>query len=160
MDESLSVVEEPKAPIPMIPKGTLIPAILCDLDGTLALKTSDRSIYDWSRVGEDSVAPHVHKMLKVYFESLHFQIIYLTGRDEEAREKTEEWLNTHKCPPGPLIMRRKGDRRSSETVKAELYAEHVLGKYSVEFVLEDWDKCVGMWRFLGLNCFQVSDGRF
>jgi hypothetical protein len=94
-----------------------------------------------------------------------YRIIFITGRPLSISRETVEWLHTHTGIPVPriwenLFMRRDGDRRSDYEVKAEIYNQHVRGKYKLEFVIEDRDQCVRLWRELGLICLQCRDGNF
>ena len=60
-----------------------------------------------------------------------------------------------------LEMRREKDGRQDAIVKRELFDTHILGKYYVEFVLDDRNQVVDLWRNdLGLTCFQVNYGDF
>lgn len=137
----------------------LAPAVICDLDGTLAWNTSGRSPYDQTRVGEDALNPTVRKVLRLGYGA-YWQVIYLSGRSNECRQATEDWLMTHQCPRGPLHMRAADDKRPDWIVKGELFDDHVRGKYNVQFVLDDRDQVVKLWRAMGLQCWQVADGNF
>ena len=57
-------------------------------------------------------------------------------------------------------MRKTGDFRKDSIVKKELFDENVRGKYNIEFVLDDRNQVVEMWRSIGLVCLQVADGNF
>jgi hypothetical protein len=45
-------------------------------------------------------------------------------------------------------------------VKLELFDEHIRDQYDVQFVLDDRNQVVDMWRQLGLTCLQVGPGAF
>jgi hypothetical protein len=55
-------------------------------------------------------------------------------------------------------MREAGDKCKDAIVKKELYETHIVPHYTVQFVLDDRDQAVAMWRDLGLTCLQVADG--
>jgi len=57
-------------------------------------------------------------------------------------------------------MRSQGDTRPDEIVKREIYEEHIKPLYNVDFVLDDRNKVVKMWRSLGLKVLQVAEGNF
>jgi hypothetical protein len=59
-----------------------------------------------------------------------------------------------------LMMRKTGDKRKYSIVKKEIFNEHIKGKYCVDFVLDDRNQVVEMWRKLGLVCLQVAEGNF
>jgi hypothetical protein len=44
-------------------------------------------------------------------------IVWLTGRPEELRDVTEQWLARHELPTGALVMRPAGDRRPARVFK-------------------------------------------
>jgi predicted kinase len=135
-------------------------AILVDIDGTLA-KMSGRSPYEWHRVGEDTpVEAVISAVSDAYQAGKH--IVVMSGRDGSCRNITHEWLITHlrKVSDFELFMRAEGDQRKDDLVKYELFNEHVRNNYKVDYVLDDRDQVVAMWRKLGLACFQVEYGAF
>lgn len=138
----------------------LMPAIVCDLDGTLALHTSGRSPYDTARCGEDTVNRPIKRLIEMYYRFMQYQIIYMTGREEKFRAETDAWMQQFHCPPGPLWMRPTGDFRKDYVVKSELFDSHVRDRYNVEFVLDDRNQVVDFWRSIGLTCLQVAKGDF
>lgn len=142
------------------PDEYLASAIICDLDGTLALFAGQRSPYDHGQCANDRVNEPIKNIIEVYYRFMNWQIIYLTGREEKFREPTDEFRRRHHCPPGPMFMRATGDHRKDWIVKSELFDAHVRGKYRVRFVLDDRNQVVDMWRKLGLTCLQVADGAF
>jgi len=147
-------------------------AIICDLDGTLALKHDGRSWYDASTSDLDNPNEPVLALLRFVQEAnwhglnqeQNCQIIFLSGRQEKDREPTEKFLEKHRLNRYPLFMRTTDDFRNDTIIKKELYEENIKGNYEILFVLDDRnsEKCpvVDMWRELGLACFQVADGNF
>lgn len=136
-------------------------AIICDLDGTLAL-LGERSPYDASRALEDSLNFPVSNILEVYtHQNLYsVDVILISGREDKHRSQTEEWLKKHQIVYKQLFLRPTGDRRPDTVVKKEIYEREIKDKYDVLFVLEDRDKVVRMWRDEGLACLQVAYGDF
>jgi hypothetical protein len=45
------------------------------------------------------------------------RIVYLTGRNEDYRDLTRDWLTRHGLPEGRLLMRRADDRRPARLFK-------------------------------------------
>lgn len=133
-------------------------AVMVDIDGTLARMTG-RGPYDWERVGEDQPIAHIVELVR---ELAHggSQIVYMSGRDEQCREQTTQWLDKHVGVSGPLFMRAAGDGRKDSIVKLELYRAHVEGRWKVRFVLDDRDSVVLAWRCAGLPVLQVEYGTF
>lgn len=153
----LRVIENPKA-------SDGAPAVLCDIDGTLA-HMNGRSPFDWKRVGEDELDKVVAANLMAYellrdTFSGNMKIILVSGRDEVCRSETEAWLEENGVPYDLLYMRPEGDSRKDSIVKAEIYEEHINGKYNVNFVFDDRDQVVEMWRNKGLKVLQVAEGDF
>ena len=136
-------------------------AIVVDIDGTLA-HMNDRSPYDWSKVGEDSLDDTIAELIRSQkeYHAGFKEVILLSGRDGSSRELTEKWLSDHSVDYDQLFMRAPGDQRKDDLVKYELFIEHILPNYYVEFVLDDRDQVVKMWREIGLKCFQVAEGNF
>lgn len=130
-----------------------------DIDGTLAhIPEGGRSPYDYSRVPEDVVDEAVlHLAESVVGQGL---IFITSGRDEECREETEEWLLANHVPFDKLLMRPNKDGRKDATVKMELFDKHIRGKYNVRFAVDDREQVVNMWRSIGIKCFQPERGYF
>lgn len=150
------VTAEPYKPKPATPH-----AILCDIDGTLAIH-GDRSPYDYTRVGEDKLNRPVATFLR---ESARYvngsrSVILLSGRPESARTETALWLDLNGVVWEELHMRADGDFRSDAIVKRELFDRWVRDRFNVQVVLDDRNRVVELWRSLGLPCWQVNDGDF
>lgn len=131
-------------------------AIICDIDGTLATMV-DRSPYDFMRAGEDLLN---HNVANLIAAGLAEHIIIMSGRDEECRDVTVDWLKRHGVGYSELLMRSRGDVRKDTVAKRELYDKYVHGKYRVLYAVDDRFSVVDMWRDLGFQVFQVADGRF
>ena len=130
-------------------------AVICDLDGTLALHNG-RNPYDASTCDQDLLNKPVHGILRHSGKIF----IFVSGRYEKFRPQTETFLKTHKFYDYTLYMRPDNDNRRDEIVKKEIYNNHIKDNYNILFVLDDRDRVVAMWRQLGLTCLQVADGNF
>ena len=139
-------------------------AIICDLDGTLSLM-NDRSPYDYNSVGNDTVNKPIRKILENY-HSLGYTIIYVSGRMTPKKDLTDhtiKWLKDNNLifeEYFQLFRRKCGDYRTDSIVKEELFNEYIKDKYHIDFVLDDRNQVVDMWRKLGLLCLQVYYGDF
>lgn len=137
------------------------PAIIVDLDGTLAT-IGDRSPYDASRCDEDDLCTVVFDAMIGYAYRLQLRtnhktrVILMTGRQECDRLPTERWLEKHNIQYDSLFMRTTKDGRPDFVIKRELYETHVEPYYEVHLVLDDRQQVVDMWREIGLRCFQVD----
>ncbi len=141
-------------PVPGTP-----PAVLVDIDGTVALKGA-RSPFDETRVHEDR--PNTPVIEAVRQEHAAGQrVIFLSGRTDACRAATEEWLRVHVgVPYEALHMRPAGDMRKDAVVKRELFDARVRDRYDVRRVYDDRNQVVQAWREIGLACFQVAEGNF
>ncbi|GAB3219621.1 phosphatase domain-containing protein [Spirosoma arcticum] len=141
---------------------TLPRCILVDIDGTVADK-GDRSPFDWHKVGLDTPKWPIINLVKAMRVS-GYAIVFFSGRDAVCRSETTDWLCEHfgwSATDFDLFMRPENDNRKDAIVKAELFAQHIAGRYYVEFVVDDRQQVVDMWRrTLGLTCVQVNYGDF
>ncbi len=168
--------QKTRASDPSLPK-----AIMCDLDGTLALM-GDRSPYDATDcdVKDHPNWPVINTVLAMYAKG--HKILFMSGRSSKYRPETIRFIEKY-CRIERLVsdetgkvvitnndtsipisyelhMRSEGDMRKDSIIKNELFAAHVEGKYDVEFVLDDRDQVVDEWRSMGLTCYQVAPGAF
>lgn len=137
---------------------------ICDIDGTLALK-GERGPFDWHRVSEDTPNKPVIEVVRAL--SRRSLIVFVSGRTEQCRPLTLDWLHDHVCEGllhcfhGPLFMRPDGDYRPDTVVKREIYETKIRDLYDVAGVIDDRTAVVRMWREeLGLTCLQVAPGDF
>lgn len=142
----------------------LPPAIIVDVDGTLALMNG-RQPYDWDRVGTDLPNKPVIDLVGSYLKAQQAsgrecELFIVSGRDGICREQTEEWLQKNFDFEHKLLMRPEHDTRDDTQIKREIYYLYIENEYDVQFVVDDRQKVVDMWRELGLTVFQVADGRF
>ena len=142
---------------PWRPTDGLREAYLVDIDGTVAL-CGDRDIYDGAKAHLDTVNEHVAAIIRML--SADHPMIFMSGRSDEFRDVTEQWLHTHRLTVDHLYMRAAGDKRKDSIVKHELFNRHVRGNYNIAGVFDDRNQVVEMWRAIGLTVFQVADGNF
>ena len=147
-------IAPPRAPKPIY-NPDLPDAVLCDLDGTIAL-IGDRSPYDAAKCELDLVNEPVRSILQNSGKA----IVFVSGREDKFKPQTLAWLAKHNITFDGLYMRQSGDSRKDSIVKREIYDEFILNKYNVAFVLDDRDQVVRVWRDLGLTCLQVDYGDF
>jgi hypothetical protein len=159
--------------------------IICDLDGTITEK-GDRDIYDTTKVLLDTPKEEIINIVRNYclgkdvnYElsanndfSEQIYIVFFSGRKEAARNDTQTWISKYVFTQDfksklrteisyDLFMRKDDDNRKDSIVKKELFDEHIRGKFFVEFVLDDRNQVVEMWRNeIGLTCLQVQSGDY
>lgn len=136
-------------------------AIICDMDGTLALHNG-RSPYETEKCGTDLVNRAVASIVKTFGcqEAWGYKIIIVSGRDDTYYGHTTQWLSRNNIPYDDVFMRKASDKREDSIVKKELYEAHIKGKYNILFVLDDRRRVVDMWRREGLTVLQVAEGDF
>jgi hypothetical protein len=78
------------------------------------------------------------------------RIVYLTGRPERLRRATSAWLDAHQLPPGPLIMRRDGDRRPGAVIKVH-ELRRLRGESPVDLLVDDDETVLEAARSAGFN---------
>lgn len=84
-----------------------------------------------------------------------------SGRSDEVRSETDQWLFKHGINADLLThMRKAGDTRPDVVVKREwLDAARDLNQ-TPDIIYDDRDVVVAMWREEGIRCFQVAPGPF
>lgn len=138
---------------------SLTKAIICDLDGTLAL-IDHRNPFDASFCDEDGLNTPVANILKAFAKE-DYQILLVSGREDRFREPTIRFLEKYDIPYHQLWMRQSKDFRKDSIIKHEIFEVEIKDKYFIEFVLDDRDQVVELWRKkLKLPCFQVNYGAF
>jgi hypothetical protein len=85
-------------------------------------------------------------------------VVIFSGRSDEVRQETEDWLNKHQVPYNLLLMRKAGDFTADEELKRAWLAQ--FPKEQILCIFDDRNKVVKMWRDEGVPCFQVADGDF
>ena len=131
--------------------------IIVDMDSTLCVNLTKRPFYadDWAEkclydtplIGPISIV-RAQKMTGTC------DVIIITGRGEEGRTQTEEWLKTYNVPYDRLYMRGTNDFTKGDAFKEKILKTFILPKYNVLFAIDDDDKCVKMFRNNGLICLQ------
>lgn len=135
--------------------------VIYDIDGTIA-KMTDRSPYDWNRVGEDLMIHNVCATIDWLADLDKVnrpKVIICTGRDGEALEDTVRWLAENSLNYDELLIREKGDMRADWIVKEEMWESiskenYIIGMY------DDRLQVVRRARALGFKVFNVEYNNF
>ena len=160
-------------------------AVMCDLDGTLAI-IGDRTPYDATDcdVIDKPNWAVINCVLAMHAQGV--KVLFMSGRDQKYRAETQRFIEKYcRAPlywvlsagddklskeasiPYELHMRgetapdpEKLDQRKDSVIKQELFDAHVRDKFNVLFVLDDRNQVVDFWRSIGLPTFQVAPGNF
>ena len=97
-----------------------------------------------------------HSLIKANHE-----IVFASGRSEQSRENTIDWLKKNGIYQDVhylgLWMRKDGDYRSDEIVKAEILDE-IEKEHHIMFAFDDRPRVVRMLRSRGVFVFDVYQG--
>lgn len=126
--------------------------VLVDLDGTLTYSL----IRPW--YGKEAAVQMINDKpnigLVTLLQSLpeNVSIIIMSGRSKGDEANTSlAWLSKYNIKYDQTIFRKEGDYRKGEIIKLENYNTYIKDNYNVLAVFEDDDKCVKMYKDLGLN---------
>ena len=147
--------------------------VIADLDGTIALIEHRRHWLDdnhhpeltsderWRKFFAESVNDQPNWPVIYTLHALQrvgYYIHVFSGRSDEVREQTIDWIEAFNVPYNHLRMRAAGDFTPDEELKRQWIGEYDLSQ--ILCVFDDRKKVVDMWRELGLTCFQVAPGDF
>lgn len=133
------------------------PAIICDIDGTLADHKEVRGPHDEDKVHLDK--PIILIIDLVQGLSDKYKILFFSGRSEKCRDATAAWLVKHVtyCTDFQLYMRKAGDRRRDSIVKEEMFWEYAEPHYNIVASIDDRNTVVrDTWSKLGIKCIHVG----
>lgn len=155
--------------------------IIFDLDGTLSLtehrqhlvqgvpgkmySTAAPFIPDWDAFFSACVDDLPNKPVIDVFHKLkptcHIEI--WSGRSDKVRHETVQWLKRNiagHLADVNLRMREEGDFTPDDELKYSWMKNHIVNGGDINYVFDDRDKVVAMWRENGITCFQVAPGAF
>lgn len=144
-------------------------AYIFDIDGTIAdcshrIPHIQQEPKDWdSFYGAchlDTPIRHIIRLAKDLGQTVGTEIVYVSGRSDQCRNETAEWLDRHGLPAGPLYMRKRGDHRDDDVIKLELLAQLRADGFEPILAFDDRNRVVAAWRSAGIPCAQVAEGNF
>ena len=135
-----------------------------DLDGTLAnidhrlhlIKTEKP---DWPSFYRSCVSDTQKQWV---IDLLHLcrtqgEILILSGRSDEVEGYTRDWLKEKSVLYDYLVMRESGDYSPDDKLKKIMLEEFLRDKdFSVQFIVDDRQRVVDMWRAKGYNVLQCN----
>jgi predicted secreted acid phosphatase len=140
--------------------------VVFDIDGTLAdvsarLHHVREKPKNWKAffagMSEDKEVHAIVRLCNVVYDA-GIRVVLCSGRPEEYRPQTVDWLARAGVRYDELRLRRRGDRRSDTIAKREMLEG--LDLATILFVVEDRASVVEMWRQLGLVCLQCAPSEF
>lgn len=163
--------------------GKTKPAVICDLDGTLCdlthrlhyVKNENKKLNRWDlfekEVGKDGIFDWCKKLVNQM--GSNYPIIFCSGRNENAKKDTKDWLLKHgfeftygkdNSERGKhyqhLFMRNRNDFRQDYIIKEIILEFEIKTRYTILFSIDDRKQVVDMWRKHGIVCLQCAEGNF
>lgn len=129
-------------------------AIIVDVDGTLSTMFN-RGPYDWSKISNDKVRPHIRNLVNLYSRS-NYIILIVTGRDGSCLEATTDWLIEKDIMFDYVFSRKANDNRKDFIVKEEIYLNEIEPFYNIHLVVDDRPQVIRKWRLLGLPVINAN----
>ena len=139
---------------------------LCDLDGTLC-NVSHRRQYvatkpkNWDawNAGLVNDKPNLAVLGIITSLTYYYPLIFVSGRSDDYRKQTEEWLEKYDISYNDLYMRKYKDHRDDAIVKGEI-ADEIEKEYNILGVFDDRQKVIkNTWLSRGIFVFDVGQGK-
>src|SRR5947207_2296468 len=117
--------------------------VIFDIDGTLAdvsrrVHHLNKKPKDWDAffkgIPQDKAIQSMVRLCNILYEA-GLQILLCSGRSEQYRPETVEWLTRQQVKYHELLLRRDHDRRSDAAVKREILSG--IDRNKILFVVED-----------------------
>lgn len=142
--------------------------VIFDIDGTLADITHRRHFVEgvkkknWVKFNQAMVDDVPKNDIVALYNALYnkYHVIVVSGRTDDFRLVTEDWFKKWHIPLNELYMRRFGDYRADSIIKEEILHKLQAKGYKIQFVVDDRDQVVKMWRSHGITCLQCDYGDF
>jgi phosphoglycolate phosphatase-like HAD superfamily hydrolase len=143
------------------------PCYIFDLDGTLCDVAHRRHFVsrqpkNWAAWHAGLPSDRPHGAVVAVFRALDrmdrdYAMFCVSGRSEEYRAASEEWLARHSIYPDGVFMRQAGDHRDDRVVKGEI-ADEIEREYEIAAVFDDRKRVLEMWQARGVYTFDVGQG--
>ena len=85
------------------------------------------------------------------------EILILSGRSDEVEGYTRDWLQQHSIMYDYLAMRPAGNSQADHILKKKMMEDFLRDKdFEVQFIVDDRQRVVDMWRKNGFNVLQCE----
>lgn len=136
--------------------------IVFDIDGTIAdlnhrVHHVNGKYKDWNAFNSGlHLDEPIDEMIEINNQlyASRFPIFLCSGRSEDQRKVTEEWLSTNGVSYEKLFMRPSGDYRPDHIIKEEMLKQWQADGYQPFIIFDDRPTVVEMWRKNGLYVLQ------
>lgn len=141
-------------------------AIICDLDGTLC--NIDHRLHhvkgpgkkNWKGFFENLKDDKINQWCADILMNSDQAIVLCSGRSDEFKTITQDWLTENFVLYNDLFMRYRNDYREDSIIKEVILDFEILSRYTPVYSIDDRDRVVAMWRKRGITCLQCADGAF
>lgn len=152
------------------PSGLKPMAIICDLDGTLCnvehrlhfVRKPKEEKKDWAGffrgIEGDSINAWCKEILA--FSGSRYRIVLCSGRPDNYKRETTNWLAKYGIVYDDLFMRLRNDSRQDNITKEVILDFEILTRYTPHYMIDDRQQVVDMWRKRGYTCLQCAHGDF
>lgn len=142
-----------------------------DLDGTICNVNHRRQYVatkprNWDAWNNGLVKDTPNEAVSFVYQALDYfidhnlvstDIFIVSGRSDDYRPQTEEWLSKNGFEYTKLYMRKFGDHRDDSIVKGEI-ADEILKTHNIIGVFDDRKRVLDMWQAKGIWTFDVGQG--
>jgi len=150
-----------------------VDCIIIDIDGTIAnlshrlhyirKKPKDYDSFYAAMGGDTPIQDTlwlIDLLITAHYEQEDFVFFICTGRSEDYRDLTKEWLQKHAMRldnvAHEMLMRPSKDFRKDSIIKDEMRQKIEGQGFNIRLVLDDRQQVVDMWREKGITCLQVN----
>jgi uncharacterized HAD superfamily protein len=136
-----------------------------DLDGTICdvkhrrqyVATKPRNWDAWN-AGLVNDEPNCPVLGVVQSMTYYYPVFIVSGRSDDYRKQTEDWLKKYDISYNALYMRKYKDHRDDAIVKSEI-ADEIEKTHNILGVFDDRKRVVDMWVNRGIWVFDVGQGK-
>lgn len=149
------------------PQGDKPSCVLVDLDGTLCnidhrLHFVKNGKKDWKSFFENMNKDTVNDWCRDVMIGMATwdKIVLCSGRPDNWRQITSNWLEENQIEHNELFMRPRNDSREDSLVKEILLDFEILTRYKPSFAIDDRPSVCRMWRSRGIVTLQCQGEEF